>query len=188
MEQSQRRTEALGPLKERVAQAVGSRLDDKLALQLALACAMREPNELVEFIAPRHVAALCLKRRAEVAATPEEWSVVFGCDVTPLRDGGVTGVVQSTEFAPEIARIAKAMKCTVAEAEQGARFKRAWTRALCYVAVHLDESDGALTSTLGMPNRADGRRMEELREDLDADGIETMLMTRVLKALSDSVL
>jgi len=188
MEQSQRRTEVLGPLRERVAKAVGSRLDDKLALQLALACAMREADDLVEFLAPRHVAAAVLKAQSEVAVTPGEWSVVFGCDAPPLRDGGVTAVVQSREFAPEIERVGEAMQCTIAEAEQGARYARAWTRALCYVAVHFEEADEALTTTLGTLVRADARRIEELRETIDDEGVETMLMTKVLKALSDSVL
>ena len=57
MQQSQRRTEALGPLKDRVARVAGTRLHDKLALQIAIACAMREPDELVDFLAPRHVVA-----------------------------------------------------------------------------------------------------------------------------------
>ena len=57
MQQSQRRIEVLGPLKERACKAAGSRLEDKLALQLAIACSMRETEDLVEFIAPRHVAA-----------------------------------------------------------------------------------------------------------------------------------
>ena len=55
--------------------------------------------------------------------------------------------------------------------------------------VHFDtRSFDALTSTLGTIVRADARRMEELRETLDDEGVETMLMTKVLKALSDSVL
>lgn len=188
MEQSQRRTEALTPLKERVARVAGTRLDDRLSLQLALACAMRDPEDLVQFIAPRHVAQAVLKRKADVAVTPDEWETVFGSGVLPLRDGGVTAVVQSAEFTPEIDKISSAMRCTVSEAEQGARYKRAWTRALCYVAVHFEEHDAALTSALGTLVYADARRMEELREELDDEGVETMLMTKVLKALSESVL
>ena len=187
MEQSQRRTEVMGPLRDRVAKAVGARLDDKLSLQLALACAMREPDDLVQFIAPRHVAAAVLKHRAAVAVTPEEWSIVFGHDAPPLRDGGITAVVQSGEFQPEIARIGESMKCTVAETEQGVRYARAWTRALCYVAVHFEEADDALASAVGTLVRADARRMEELRETLDEEGVETILMTKMLKALSESV-
>lgn len=112
---------------------------------------------------------------------------MFGRRLPPLRDGGVTTVVQSSEFQPEIDAIGEALKCTVAEQEQRAQYARAWTRALCYVGVHLSESDRALESALGSLVRADGRRVEELRERLDDEGLDTMLMTKVLQALSDSI-
>jgi hypothetical protein len=187
MQASQRRTEVLGPLRARACKAAGSKLDDKLALQLAIACAMREADDVVEFIAPRHVAKQVLGQASEVAITPAEWESVFGRQMPPLRDGGVTAVVQSSEFQPEIVAIGEALKCTVAEQEQSAQYARAWTRALCYVGMHLNESDSALESTLGNLVRADGRRMDELRENLDDEGVDTMLMTKVLTALADSV-
>ena len=188
MEQSQRRTEVLGPLKARVATAIGARLDDRILLQLALACAMREPDELVEFLAPRHITSQVLKNRLAVAITSDEWMALFGYDVAPLRDGGVTSVVQCEDFRTEANLLGEAMKCTVAEQEQGERWKRAWVRALCYVAVHFEKSDEAVTTTLGMLVRADARRMEDMRETLDDQGVETVLMTKVLKALSESVI
>ena len=46
----------------------------------------------------------------------------------------------------------------------------------------------ALTTTVGTLVRADQRRIDELREALDDEGVETMLMTKVLKALSESVM
>ena len=69
-------------------------------------------------------------------------------------------------------KITGAIRCTAAESEQGARYERPWTKALCYVAVHLEDADAALTSALGTLVRADARRMEELREQLDDDGME----------------
>lgn len=149
---------------------------------------MREADDIVQFIAPRHVATSVLKCVSEVAMTPEEWDGVFGQQLLPLRDGGVTTVVLSSEFRPEIEAISQAIRCTVSEAEQGERYNRVWTRALCYVGVHLAESDHALASALGNLVRADARRVEELREKLDEEGVDTILMTKVLKALSDSVM
>lgn len=198
---------------------VGSRLDDKLALQLAVACAMREADDVVEFIAPRRVAAAVLASSSELAMTAGEWDAVFGRQFPPLRDAGVAKVVQSAEFQPEIAAIGEAIRCTISESEQSAQYSHAWTRALCYVGVHLTESDQvrvgrtahaarrleprarkrpllltfasfceqALESTLGHLVRADGRRIEELRERLDDNGVDTILMGKVLHVLSNSV-
>jgi hypothetical protein len=187
MQASQRRAEVLRPLRDRVCKVAGSRLEERLALQLSIACAMRESGDLVEFIAPRHVAAAVLERCGELAMTPEEWGGVFGHHLVPLREGGVAEAVRSSEFVSEIEALGEALRCTVSEPEQGSRYARAWGRALCYVGMHLSESDLALESVLGNVVRADGRRIEEMRERLDTDGSNTILIAKIIQALSDSV-
>ncbi len=52
MEQSQRRAEMFAPIRERVANGIAHRLDDKNSLQLALACSMRDPEDVVGFLFP----------------------------------------------------------------------------------------------------------------------------------------
>lgn len=188
MEQSRRRAEAFTPIRERIASAVPHRLDDKEMMQLAIACAMRESDDLLGFLFPAHVARAASRKAADAALTAGEWQTFFGHESVPLRDGGITTAVQTTDFQSLSTLMAATMRCTVAEQQQGARWKRAWSQALCYVASHLEEPNDALESVIGTIVRADYRRLEELHAAIDDDGSDTMLMARVVIAMCESVL
>ncbi len=191
MQSTQKRTEILGPLKARVTRLVGSRVDDDSALQLALACAMRDGEDLVGFLCSKNVSATAMRHRAEIAITPAEWEGLFGQQSAAVRDGGVGQLVTSAEFQPAQARLSEALRCTIAERDQGAQFQRAWTKALCHIGMHFENSDTPLEATLGSIVRADARRLEELREQLDDDAhygrSDTMLMGQLVIAVAKSV-
>jgi len=188
MEQSQRRAEIFAPIRQRVASSVAHRLDDKSALQLALACAMRDPEEVVGFLFPALVAKQVLKAPKSFALCHDEWMTLFGGNATPIRDGGLTQIVQSREFAPGAASMTTALRCTVAEQQQARIWARPWSQALCYLALHLESPDAMVESVLGTVVKADSRRIEELHCAIDDDGYETLLMSKVIIALSECVL
>lgn len=189
MEQSQRRTEAFAPIRERVAANVAHRLDDKGALQLALACTMREPEDVVGFLFPALVAKQVLKNPKTFALHHEEWMTLFGNNAAPVRDtGGLAKIVQSHEFAPGSTTMSSALRCTVAEPQQARLWARPWSQALCYLALHLEEPDAMVESVLGTVVKADSRRLEELHGSIDDNGYETLLMAKVMIALSECVL
>jgi hypothetical protein len=188
MEQSQIRTGALGIIKERVAKTVAQRLDDKQVLQLAIACGMREAEDVLGLLFPPNVAKAALKHQSVTALTANEWRALFGPEINPLRDGGITPVVQSAEFQQPIVAIGAALRCTVAETSQAQRWARAWNKALCYVATHLHNPGGALEAVIGTIVRSDSRRLEELHCTIDDEGCDTMLMSKLIIALSQSVM
>jgi len=188
MEQSQMRTAAFGLIKERVAKTVAQRLDEKQMLQLAITCAMREAEDVLGLLFPASVAKAAVRNQASVALTPNEWRVLFGYDINPLRDGGISSAVRSGEFQLPINAIGVALRSTIAEQQQQARWGRAWNQALCYVATHLDEPNGALEAVIGTIVRSDNRRLEDLPAAIDDDGCDTMLMSKVIIALSESVM
>ena len=188
MEQSQLRTAAYAMIKERVSKTVAQRLDDKQILQLAIACGMRDAEDVLGLLFSPRVAKAALKHQSVVALTPDEWRTLFGYEINPLRDGGITPAVQSTEFQEPIKAIGAALRCTIAEKEQGLRWQRAWNQALCYLASHLHEPNGALEAVLGTVVRSDMRRLEEMHCGIDDDGCDTMLMTKVIIALTQSVM
>jgi hypothetical protein len=188
MEQSQQRTATFAPIKERIARTVSQRLDDKQILQLAIASAMREPDDVLGLLFPPHVARVAGKATSVIQMTPDEWRLLFNHDINPLRDGGITKAVQSTEFQEPIAAIGVALRCTVAETQQAARWQRAWNKALCYTASHMHDPNVALEAVVGTLVRSDFRRLEELHCVIDDDGCDTMLMSRIIIALSESVM
>lgn len=191
MQQGQKRAEFLAPLKARVANHIGTRVTDESAVQLALACAMRDREDLVGFLFPKNVATTALRKSAEIAITPAEWDGLFGRQSTALKDGGVAQLVGSADFAPAQERMSEALRCTIAERDQGVLYQRAWTKALCHIGMHFEDSDAPLEATLGSIVRADARRLEELRELLDDDAhygrSDTMLMGQLVIAVAKSV-
>lgn len=187
MEQSSRRAAVFAPLRERVAAVVTQKLDDAGALQLALACALRDPEAVVGFMFSSLVARQVRGSAHKLALTRDEWDALFGGAATPLRDGGLN-VVQSPEFRTPLHQMAQALRCTISETKQASVWARPWSQALAHVAVHLREPDVALESVLGAVVRADSRRLEELHASIDDDGYDTILMSSVLVALTMCVL
>lgn len=188
MDLSRARAEIMAPIKQRVSRLVAQRLDDKAVLQLVLACSLREPEDLLGFMFNKNVAREAFANREELALTNEEWACLFHRDNSPVRDGGVLAVVQSNEFRSSISAMATALRCTVAEQEQSKTYAKPWTLALCHVAFHLEEPEHALEACIGTIVRSDVRRIEELRTSIDDDGVDEMLMSRVVMAMSESIL
>lgn len=149
---------------------------------------MREPGDVLGLLFPPNVAKAAVRYQSVSALTPDEWRAMFGHEINPLRDGGITTCVQTDEFQGPIKVIGAALRCTVAEQQQGARWKRAWNQALCYMASHLHEPNGALEAVLGTVVRSDSRRLEELHCAIDDDGCDEMLMSKLIIALSNSVM
>lgn len=187
MEQSSRRAAVLAPLRDRVASVVSQKLDDAGALQLALACALRESGDVIGFMFSSLVARQVRGSANKLALTRDEWQTLFGGAATPLRDGGLR-VVQSAEFRTPLRQMATALRCTIAEQRQATVWARPWGQALAHVAVHLGEPDVALESVLGVVVKADTRRLEELYNEIDDNGCDEMLMASVIIALSACVL
>ena len=59
---------------------------------------------------------------------------------------------------------------------------------MCYVATHLEEPNSALEAVIGTIVRSDNRRLEDLQAAIDDNGCDTMLMSKIIIALSESVM
>lgn len=186
MEESKKRTDAISALRGRMNTTLGTRINDHMLLQVACACAFRERDELLGFLLPSHLSCRVKDAASTLAISPEQFEVIFCCRST--RETPVANVTASSDFKEELSRIKVALKNTVLEAEQSASFSRPHTQALSYVALHMSDSDSALQACLGSVVRTDCRKLDDLREELDEYGVDTMLVASVLSALSSSVL
>lgn len=187
MDVSKRRADALAGIRERASLAMCSKVDDKQALQVAMSCAMREPEDLIGFLLPQHQAKRVWRHKDELALTPVEWNEMFGKDAPALREAAVVSLARSDDFKASLSMMSAALRCTVGEEDQRKAYARGWTQALVYIGMHLDDPDSALESSLGTIVRADARRLEDLRAQIDDDGIDTMMMAKLLLAVSESV-
>ena len=126
------------------------------------------------------------KHKEKLALTHHEWCELFGGAAGPLRDIGLSTVVQSAEFQPCVIDIGTAMRTTIGEDQQSRAWAMPWCQALCYVGVHLEDPHQSVEAVIGQVVKADLRRLEELHSRIDDDGYATMLMSKVVIALAAS--
>ena len=182
------RAQAVAAIRARMAR-LGVTLADADAVQFALAAATRAPTDLLDFLfAPALVRGVAPQHQA--AITEKEFVALFGSAARAPRGGASKPSKPSSasaEFATPCKRLSRALKCTLAEREAAAVWARSQGRAVCHVALHLENPDQKLRLALGGMVHADSRRLEEISAGLDEEGSGVMLLARVVIALARSV-
>lgn len=187
MQASATRANVIAKIRERMVAHVSERLTDRQAIQLAVSSAMRDSGDIIEWSLPAPLAKAALRKLPTIKISTDEWATLFGASTQPIRDGGLGKVVGSPEFIPQALALQNALKTTIGEREQKAAWERPWCRALIYVSMHMEFADDALVAVLGTVIRADGRRIEDLRAQIDDNGPETVLVTACIESLSASL-
>lgn len=186
MEQSHQRNALLIAVRRRF-ENLGIRLTDAQSLQAALAVGTRQPNDLLRFLFSSHIARRCVDAGAQVALTTDEFRVVFGPGACLTCEGGVGSLVKSAEFAPHGRSLAKALRCTIGERGPADEWNRPHSKAAIFYGLHANDFCGVMQAALGVFVHADRRRVEELAEDVDADGPDVMLLAQCILALAKTV-
>lgn len=187
MEEINIRLGAVNTIRGRAVSHIGSWLGDKECIQVALCCATRDSEPLLEFLFNRDVEKAAKRATGNLAVTDREFEDLFGAKARSTREGSITNVVADSNFNATSQRLESALRCTLHEAIQGGLWSRPWTKVSTYYAMHLEAHEDAIASTLGSVIRADTRRLDDLRAELDEAGIDAMLMSRVIVALSETV-
>jgi len=187
MQSATARAAIIVAVRERVNSTVAGRLNDREAIQVALAAALRDPEDVIGFLLPGHLARLANNSRDKFKMDHLEWNALFGNGAQAVRDGGMARIVASAEFEPQLARLSNTLKMTIGEKDQAVVWARTWSKVLCYVAMHLDVADEALLGVLGTIIKADNRRIEELHNSIDDDEAEVLLISKCIVALSECI-
>ena len=181
------RLAAVSAIRARVGQIVGSWLRDDECVQIALASATRANAELMEFMFNAQVARSAAKEAKILAVTAAEWDALFGWKARPMRSTLLESVLAENTFTQCTAKLQNSLRTTVSESSQGQIWARGWSKAACVLAVHVENHDDFISTCLGNLVRGDLRRLEDMRTELDDDGLEVMMMAGVVAALSESV-
>lgn len=187
MEANQARQAAVAGIKTRVTEHVGSWLGDAEAVQVGLACATREPGELLDYVASKEAARRAKGNAGTLAITPPELTALFGSSATPAKGAPIDAVVATPGFRAEEAKLAAALRCTVAESGPSAAWARPCCRLACHYAMHMQRHEEALHIALGGLVRADSRRLDDVRADVEDEGPDLMLLAMSIVGLSESV-
>lgn len=187
MELNKERQAAVAGIRARVQEFVGSWLGDAEAVQVALACATREPADLLDYVTSKEAARRAKANAKVLGITPPELSALFGSSATPVKVAPISTVVVTPRFKIEATKIGTALRCTVAETGPSAAWARPCCRLACHYAMHMQRHEEALHIALGGLVRADSRRLDDLRADVEDAGPDLMLLALTVVGLSESV-
>tara|TARA_Y100000389_G_scaffold15717_2_gene13932 strand:+ start:1593 stop:2135 length:543 start_codon:yes stop_codon:yes gene_type:complete len=174
--------QTLAAIRQRVTASVGSWLRDYDCAQIALACAVTDGKELLNFLFNPHTAEAAWALRGKLAVSTEEWATLFGA-----RANRSVSIAVAGELKQDVDRLEAALRCTVGEAGPGSAWARDASKVAAYLAMHLDQHEELVGVTLGGVVRADWRRVEDYRADLEERGLQTLMLSDVVGALAQSV-
>lgn len=174
-------------IRQRVHATIGNWVSDAEAVQIAIACATRQPKDLLTFMFKQQVAGSAEKNAKLLAVTIDEWTHLFGALARPMQTRSIERTTAEKSFSESLETLQNALRCTVAETTQGKAWARACTRVACIAAIHTDNHEDLLAACLGTVVRADHRRLDDMKAELEDDGVDSMLLGQVLQSLSESV-
>lgn len=186
-ELSQRRIQTVSKIKTRVAQHVGSWLEDHEAVSIAIAAATRVEEEILEYLCNPTVAKRAVENAKTIAITAAEWETLFGVEARHLRTSPLESLSRDPTFAAAVNDVQNALKTTIQEEEQKCTWSRAITQAACTVGMHMQTHEDYVSLCLGNIVRSDLRRLEDLQYKLEDEGVDAMLVGATLGALAKCV-
>lgn len=185
MEAVQRRLATVQLLRQRGETAGLSWMGDRELLQLCLACRVQSHDELLCYLFNREIARSGKANASRLAVQDAEFAALFGAEAAPAKSNTCARAVQGA--APQLARIERALACTLAEPLPKSAWTRAASRAACLFAMQVDAHEELLHIVLGGANRADTRRLEELRSTIEDTECEVVEVAAAIVGLSETV-
>lgn len=172
---------------DRVRERINTSFTNPQCLQIAVIASMRESEDVIGFMISYLQLKLFNEHRDYIRLTLEEWKNLFGNHVSPARDGGLTQFVTSQAFELEKTNIESAMKLTILENDQSSMWKKPWHQVIVYLVLHMEFYEEAIVSSFGIVMKADQRRIEDLVNRLDEDGVESLVFYKGLELVTNTI-
>lgn len=177
-----------------IASAVAKRAQDNtlgtlssveaLAASLAATTA-RDVESMAGMLQSSYAARLVTKNATRIAMSLEEWVSLFtGESFRQHRD--VDSVCADSGFEETVTKIEKALKCSLDETRATEAWKRKSTRVAVFFALHMEDVESAVSASLGGLVKSDLRRLEDLRNEVEDEGSNELLLSTVILALARS--
>lgn len=179
------RTEVLGRARERACSALKSTstLQESLLVVLA-ASAPRDCEETNGLLLNRAQAELATSKQAYLALSNDEWAVLFGHNAECLAERDLEAICLDTDLRACIDTLTAALRCSLAEDQARRAWRRPLARLACYIALHAEDTEKKVAACLGGFVRADSRRLDEVRVEVEDGEVDHMLLCKAMLALS----
>jgi hypothetical protein len=182
-------SDVLNKIQTRTCEALGARLTarDSLAVCIA-ASAPRERDDVFGMLLNSAQSKAAMQHAKEIAPTDSEWEALFGKDFSTVNTcREMAEVATEIHFDTCHKNIEEALRCSLMESKSKDAWSRLVTKASCYVALHSEDAETRISACLGGIVRADSRRLDDVRSNIEDDGADCLTLTKVVIALARSV-
>ena len=181
------RQQVVSSIRQRVNAQVGSWLTAEECVQISLACATRDCSELLKMLFATNVANAAFAKKSSLEINEEEWKTLFGAEAIVTRQSNLSMALTDATFADSLERLSSALRCTISEKIQSKAWTRPWVKTVCFLAMHLENTEEHIAASLGSIVRADSRRLEDFRAYLEEDGCDILVLAHVIETISHTV-
>jgi hypothetical protein len=179
------RQRAVSDIRTRVVKVAGTWLSTAECVQVALACATREPENVLGVLFNPRVSAAATANATMLAITHDEWQSLYGVSARQTRPGTVDAVLAEPVVAATVDRLCNALRCTLLEPQQSRGWQSSWRRLVCFASLHTaSEAELFIDASLGGLVRSDARRLEDLFDACSA--CDELVVSQALVALAES--
>tara|TARA_B100001094_G_scaffold332287_2_gene403739 strand:- start:1318 stop:1875 length:558 start_codon:yes stop_codon:yes gene_type:complete len=183
------RSDVLTSIHTRTCEALGARLTSQEALAVSVAAsAPRERADVFGMLLNSVQSKAAMKHADKIAPTDSEWEALFGKDCSAVNNcREMTEVATESHFDTCHKNIEEALRCSLMESKSNEAWSRLVTKASCYVALHSEDAEARMSACLGGIVRADSRRLDDVRSNIEDGGADCLVLTKVVIALARSV-
>lgn len=180
------RQAAIVAMRQRASGCVGAWVSSEQAIQLCLVCSLKDSGIVLEMLFSREVRVDAAKHAKTLAITIGEWNSLFGATAHATCAAAQLAAESCKPIFPQAEKVGRALRCTIEEPSIAAVWSRPVTRAACVLAMHAENHEEFLTSSLGSLVRSDERRLEDLRATLEEDGLDVLTLSELVVALGEA--
>lgn len=173
-------------VRKRVCDLALASLSDRECMAVALAAtAVRDREAILGMLLNSYHLKRVLPAVESVALSNAEWETL--CD-RDMLDERAQHLNAEPVFSKTTSSLQDAMKCSLLEGRARGRWARHTTKIACYVALHSDSAEELVCACLGGIVKADSRRLDEVRSDIEESGTDDLLLSRAVMLLAEAIL
>ena len=193
-----RSAEVLHAVRQRTQQHISCKLLDADALAVALCASSVDAEDLLQFVCERDVRREAVAHMKELALKDDEFCALFACDdpevasQRPLLSFDRPRVVAHEKTAEAVAArsaLETALNLTLQEPHQCSAWKAGSVlRCAAHVALHRNmDAQRCVSAVVGGMIAGDSRRLENLKFQIEDDGIDVLSFASAIGVLAHSV-
>ena len=182
------RIEVLGAVQSRVHAVLGPALSAQECVAVATAASCRRDRDsILGFVLSTAHNKLVAKHVDALALCDEEWAALFNAKSAHPTTSELLNAMGDATLDQTREGLESALRHSLAEPVAREKWKRPFTVAACYLALHCENAEGRISAALGGFVKSDSRRLEDARSRVEDDGADELLLSKVVLALSASV-